>query len=416
MNAPWMRAERDSPAGRNSMSPCPSSDSAPFWSRMTRESVWEETANAIRAGTFALIMPVITSALGRWVASTQMDAHRARLLREADDRVLDVGGGDHHQVGELVDHAEDVGQRRLALAHPDPVELREVARLGAAHHAVALLHLLDQVAEHVGGQARAGDDRREQVRDALVVVELHALGVHEHHPHLVRRGAQQDEDSIAFTQPDLPEPVVPAIRMCGCLARSVPIALPAMSLPSQTESGDQPFGALLEHVAEVHHLAHAVGHLDAHRLLAGDRGEDAHLLGGQRVGEVVLELGDLRHLDAGRQPQLVAGHVRAADRADHPRVDVEVGERLHQLAPAALDALRVDLLGAVRALEERRLRHPVVDVVGLGDRRAAVAHRRELGLRSAAPARRSGSGSATSRSVLGSGSASAELLGSSSGS
>jgi hypothetical protein len=50
-------------------------------------------------------------------------------------------------------------------------------------------------------------------------------------------------DSIAFTQPDLPEPVVPAIRMCGCLARSVPIAFPAMSLPSQTDSGDHPFGA-----------------------------------------------------------------------------------------------------------------------------------------------------------------------------
>ena len=50
-------------------------------------------------------------------------------------------------------------------------------------------------------------------------------------------------ESIAFTQPDLPEPVVPAMRMCGCLARSVPIALPAMSLPSQTDSGDQPLGA-----------------------------------------------------------------------------------------------------------------------------------------------------------------------------
>ena len=50
-------------------------------------------------------------------------------------------------------------------------------------------------------------------------------------------------DSIAFTQPDLPEPVVPAMRMWGCLARSVPIALPAMSLPSQTDSGDQPLGA-----------------------------------------------------------------------------------------------------------------------------------------------------------------------------
>ncbi len=38
-------------------------------------------------------------------------------------------------------------------------------------------------------------------------------------------------------QPDLPEPVVPAIRMCGIRARSVQTELPEMSLPSQTESG-----------------------------------------------------------------------------------------------------------------------------------------------------------------------------------
>ena len=38
-------------------------------------------------------------------------------------------------------------------------------------------------------------------------------------------------------QPDLPEPVVPAIRMCGMRARSVQTAWPEMSLPSQTDSG-----------------------------------------------------------------------------------------------------------------------------------------------------------------------------------
>ena len=36
---------------------------------MTRESVWDETANAMRLGTLALIMPVITSTDGRCVAS-----------------------------------------------------------------------------------------------------------------------------------------------------------------------------------------------------------------------------------------------------------------------------------------------------------------------------------------------------------
>ena len=118
-----MRWRREEPTGENSMSPWPSSDSAPFWSRITRESVCEETAKAIRDGTLALIMPVMTSTRGRLRGEHEVDADRARLLREADDRVLDVGGRDHHQVGELVDHAQDVGQRRLAARSRAPVEL-----------------------------------------------------------------------------------------------------------------------------------------------------------------------------------------------------------------------------------------------------------------------------------------------------
>ncbi len=38
-------------------------------------------------------------------------------------------------------------------------------------------------------------------------------------------------------QPDLPEPVVPAMSRCGMRARSVQTALPEMSLPSHTDSG-----------------------------------------------------------------------------------------------------------------------------------------------------------------------------------
>ena len=53
------------------MSPSPSRASAPFMSRITRESVWDETAKAIRDGTFALIMPVMTSTRGLCVASTR---------------------------------------------------------------------------------------------------------------------------------------------------------------------------------------------------------------------------------------------------------------------------------------------------------------------------------------------------------
>src|SRR5213078_2851090 len=89
-------------------------------------------------------------------------------------------------------------------------------------------------------------------------------------------------------------------------------------------------------------------------------------------------LRDLGHLDAGRQAQLVPGDVRAGDRADHLRIDVEVAERLGQLAADPRDPLGVELLGAVGALQEAVPRERVVDVVGLRYRAAPVALRCQL--------------------------------------
>ena len=145
-------------------------------------------------------------------------------------------------------------------------------------------------------------------------------------------------------QADLPAPVVPATRMCGIFARgSAWIALPETSLPSHTVSGLEPSGGGAVDVAEGDHLALQVRDLDADRGLARDRGEDADLGRRQGVGQVVLHLADLAHLDAGGQLQLEAGDVRAADGPDDLRVDLEVGERLDQPAPD----LRV--AGGVRA-------------------------------------------------------------------
>jgi hypothetical protein len=74
-----------------------------------------------------------------------MDTDRARLLGDADDRILDIGRRDHHQVGQLVDHAQDVRERRLVAARPDRVEVGERARARERHVRVALLHLAHEV-------------------------------------------------------------------------------------------------------------------------------------------------------------------------------------------------------------------------------------------------------------------------------
>ena len=114
-NEPWMRWATEELPGSRSMSPLPTSFSAPGWSRMTRESVRLDTAKAMRAGMFALITPVMTFTLGRWVATMQVDADGAGLLGDAGDRLLDVAGGDHHQVVELVDDDDDVRQPLVLL-------------------------------------------------------------------------------------------------------------------------------------------------------------------------------------------------------------------------------------------------------------------------------------------------------------
>ncbi len=77
---------RDEAGGRNSMSPLPSSCSAPLPSRMVRESIFDATRNAMRAGRFALIRPVMTSTDGRCVARIRwMPTARAICASRAID-------------------------------------------------------------------------------------------------------------------------------------------------------------------------------------------------------------------------------------------------------------------------------------------------------------------------------------------
>ena len=295
------------------MSPWPSSDSAPFWSRITRESVWEETAKAIRAGTLALIRPVMMSALGRWVASRRwMPTARDFCARRMIASSTSPGAIIIRSASSSITHRM-YGSGRSPCAQAVAVQLDQAARARRAHDRVALLHLLDQVRQHVGRQARARDHRREQVRDRLVVVQLHLLRVDQHHPDLVGRGLQQDRRQHRVHGHRLARARGAGHQHVRLLGQVGADRLAGDVLAEPDRERRPALGRVLEDVAQVHHAPVAIRNLDAHGLLAGDRREDPDLaLGRQRIGQVVLELGDLGHLDPGRQAQLVARHVRAA--------------------------------------------------------------------------------------------------------
>ena len=94
-----MRDGADDAGPSRSMSPLPTRRSAPCWSRITRLSVADDTANARRAGTLALMTPVMTFDRRALRGDHEVDADGAGHLGDAADRVLDVAGRDHHQVG-----------------------------------------------------------------------------------------------------------------------------------------------------------------------------------------------------------------------------------------------------------------------------------------------------------------------------
>ncbi len=150
-----MRWSFDEPTGEKSMSPMPSSDSAPFWSRITRESVCELTAKAIRDGTLALIMPVITSTRGLCVASTRwMPTARAFCAIRMIESSTSPGATIIRSASSSITQRM-YGQALLALLLAHAVELDQRARALHGHDPVAPLHLAHEVLQRVGGLARA---------------------------------------------------------------------------------------------------------------------------------------------------------------------------------------------------------------------------------------------------------------------
>jgi hypothetical protein len=143
--------------------------------------------------------PVTTFACGRCGREDEVDTDGAGLLGDADDRALDLLVG-HHQVGQLVDDEDHVGQlardprlllrrRRVqALLELFPRQLvvrRDVAAAGLREQLVPLVHLGARPLQDRRGLGHLGDDRAHQVRDVLELAHLDHLGVDQHQLQLV---------------------------------------------------------------------------------------------------------------------------------------------------------------------------------------------------------------------------------------
>ena len=89
-------------------------------------------------------------------------------------------------------------------------------------------------------------------------------------------------------------------------------------------------------ISERYQPAAAIGNFDPDGALAGNRREETNIRGGERIGDVVGEPGDARHLDPRCQLDLIAGHGRAGNDLGEPGVDTVLAEGLLQFASRVL--------------------------------------------------------------------------------
>src|ERR1035437_3840065 len=262
-----------------------------------------------------------------------MDPRGACHLGDARDGHLDVGRRYEHQVGQLVNDHHDIaellrdddvvlaryddflvhfhgeavaaglhllllGQERefgftgrQGLVLGPRVEGKNIADADAGEDLVALLHLVDHPAQGENNLLRVGDDRDDQVRQRVVLLQLDHLRVNHDEAELVGGEAVEqgtddgvDADGFAGTGAAGDEQVR-HFREVGDNGVAVNVFA-----QRQRDTGFDvaPFVGL-EEVAHNHRSLDRVGHFNAYGALAGNGGQDVEALGFEGGREIVVQ-------------------------------------------------------------------------------------------------------------------------------
>ena len=134
--------------------------------------------------------------------------------------------------------------------------------------------------------------------------------------------------------------------------------------------------ALFDHFAQAHDLPHFVGHLDADRVLAGDRRDDAHAGHAQCNGQIVGQAGDFGQPQAGFQLDFVLGDDRPGLDLDDFDREAEIGKGSFEDLGFATDFLdlfvEADVVRFDQEVDIRQLVFPRILVAGFVQLRSSL--------------------------------------------
>ena len=259
-----------------------------------------------------------------------------------------------------------------------PVVGCDVAHAGLSQQGVALIHLDGGPLEDLLGPFRLGDDRAHQVRDVPEAAQLDHFRVDQNQLDHVRPLRHQDGRDNRIDAHALARAGRAGDQHVRHLSQVV-YEGPAAGVLAQKQRQRH----LLSHRARQGHqlfepnlLLVQVGHLDADRVLAGERGDHANTRGTQGTGDVVRQRRHLAHLDARGRLQLEHRDHRAAVDLHHVGLDPIVREgafeNLGLLADHRL-LLRIERIFRVLKDGDRR-KLPFTQLGGIGFDRQGLRH------------------------------------------
>ena len=314
----------------------------------------------------------------------QVDADRARLLRQHGDRCFHLTLHGHHQVRHFVDDHDDVRQdaaivridlegdfgiarllQACAFLHP-AIEVLHVAAAVRRQQRIAVLHLEHSPLEHRGRVAIVGDHLVPEMWQRVVHRELDHLRVDHQEAQRGRRvpvDQRRDDGVHAHRLARAGRARDQQVRHLREVGDDRP-ALQILAQRDRERRARRRVIGMLHDLAECHHLGIRIRHLDPDGALAGNRRDDADAVGAHREREVVRERRELPDLHArgGLHFELRDGRSRRA--ADQRAIDAErlqCGHQSHtrrvELAPVGIGVPR-RWLG-----EQRRRRQQRANVV-----------------------------------------------------
>ena len=202
----------------------------------------------------------------------------------------------------------------------------DVAHAELRHFLVAVLHLAHRPLERDDRLLRIGDDRRQQMRDAVIDRQFEHLRIDHDQPALIRPQPIEQAEDHGVDRDRLARAGGAGDQQVRHAREIDDHGSPPMVLPRQ--SGSLAVVVVVaggELLAQENLFALGVRQFDADRVAAGDD-RDARRDRAHRAGDVVGEPDHARRLDAGRGLEFVERHHRAGPRVDDLAAHAEVFE------------------------------------------------------------------------------------------